>query len=76
MGICLDTCHLFAAGYDLRTPLAFKKTMNELDEIIGLALVKSIHLNDSLKELGSRVDRHENIGKGQSGNRSIPSAPQ
>jgi len=67
VGICLDTCHLFAAGYDLRTPLAFNKTMNELDEFIGLAQVKSIHLNDSLKELGSRLDRHENIGKGRLG---------
>lgn len=67
MGICLDTCHLFAAGYDLRTPRAFKKTMNELDKIVGLALVKTIHLNDSMKELGSRVDRHENIGKGRLG---------
>jgi len=65
VGICLDTCHLFAAGYDLRTPRAFKETMRELDENVGLALVKLIHLNDSLKELGSRVDRHENIGKGR-----------
>ena len=67
MGICLDTCHLFAAGYDLRTPRAFNKTMTELDKIVGLSLVKSIHLNDSMKELGSRVDRHENIGKGRLG---------
>lgn len=67
MGICLDTCHLFAAGYDLRTRIAFKGTMKELDEIVGLPMVKSIHLNDSLKELGSRVDRHVNIGKGQLG---------
>lgn len=64
VGICLDTCHIFAAGYDVRTPKEYKKTMKKFDEIIGLENLKAIHLNDSKKELGSRVDRHEHIGKG------------
>jgi deoxyribonuclease-4 len=67
VGICLDTCHLFAAGYDLRTHHAFTMTMKQLDAIVGLSYVKAIHLNDSVRELGSRVDRYENIGKGQLG---------
>jgi len=67
MGICLDTCHLFAAGYDLRMVPAYKRTMKQLDDIVGLAQVKAIHLNDSMNELGSRVDRHENIGRGRMG---------
>ena len=66
-GICLDTCHLFAAGYDLRTKSAYEQTMTEFDRIIGLKRIEAIHLNDSKKELGSRVDRHEHIGKGQIG---------
>ena len=66
-GICLDTCHLFAAGYDLRTEAAYKKTMEEFDRIVGLKNVQAIHLNDSKKELGGRVDRHEHIGQGQIG---------
>jgi deoxyribonuclease IV len=64
LGVCLDTCHLFAAGYDLRTPEAYQATMAELDRLIGIAQVRLIHANDSKKELGSRVDRHEAIGKG------------
>jgi deoxyribonuclease IV len=67
MGICLDTCHLFAAGYDLRMVSAYKRTMKQLEDIVGLAQVKAIHLNDSMNELGSRVDRHENIGRGRLG---------
>lgn len=66
-GICLDTCHMFAAGYDIRTKAAYEKTMAELDQVVGLDRVKAIHLNDSKKELGCRVDRHEHIGKGQIG---------
>ena len=66
-GICLDTCHLFAAGYDLRTKAAYEKTMGEFDEVIGLKRLQAVHLNDSKKELGCRVDRHEHIGKGQIG---------
>lgn len=66
-GVCLDTCHLFAAGYDLRTKEAYGKTMNEFDRVVGLRRVEAVHLNDSKKELGCRVDRHEHIGKGQIG---------
>lgn len=64
MSVCIDTAHIFAAGYDLRKPPVYKKTINEFDEIIGLDLLKCIHMNDSKKDLGSRVDRHEHIGKG------------
>jgi deoxyribonuclease-4 len=67
IGICLDTCHIFAAGYDIRTPEAYKATMDEIDKIIGFRHVHAIHLNDSKTELGSRVDRHEHIGKGALG---------
>lgn len=66
-GICLDTCHLFAAGYDLRTKAAYEKTFKEFDRVVGLKKVQVVHLNDSKKELGCRVDRHEHIGKGQIG---------
>ena len=66
-GICLDTCHLFAAGFDLRTEAAYQKTMDEFDRIVGLKTIQAIHLNDSKKELGARVDRHEHIGEGQIG---------
>lgn len=64
IGLCLDTCHLFAAGYDIRTRKAYEKMMDELDRAVGLKWVKAIHLNDSKKALGSRVDRHEHIGQG------------
>ena len=66
-GICLDTCHLFAAGYDIRTKAAYERTMAELDRVVGIKNVLAVHLNDSKKELGCRVDRHEHIGKGQIG---------
>jgi len=64
VGICLDTCHIFAAGYDIRTEKSYKKTMDTFDSVIGLEYLYLIHLNDSKKDLGSRVDRHEHIGKG------------
>ena len=64
IGVCLDTCHVFAAGYDIRTPDTYRKTMQEFDQMIGLDHLHFFHLNDSKKELGSRVDRHEHIGKG------------
>jgi len=64
IGICLDTCHLFVAGYDLRTREATEKVFKEFDEIIGLNFLRGIHLNDSKREHNCRVDRHENIGKG------------
>jgi deoxyribonuclease-4 len=67
LNVCMDTCHLFAAGYDLRTPETYAATMTEFDERIGLARVKMIHANDSKKELGSRVDRHEHVGQGHLG---------
>jgi deoxyribonuclease-4 len=64
MCVCIDTAHIFAAGYDIRTPEAYNKTLKEFDDIIGLDLLKCIHINDSKKDLGTRVDRHEHIGKG------------
>jgi deoxyribonuclease IV len=67
LGICLDTCHLFAAGYDIRSADGYRRTMRELAAILGIARVKAIHLNDSQKGLGSRVDRHEHIGQGTLG---------
>jgi len=66
-GVCLDTCHLFAAGYDIRTPKGYATVLSEFDMIVGLPHLRVIHLNDSKKELGSRVDRHEHIGKGTIG---------
>ncbi len=67
VGICLDTCHTFAAGYDIRTPDSFENVMHMFDEIVGIKYLKAMHLNDSKKDLGSRVDRHASIGKGYLG---------
>jgi deoxyribonuclease-4 len=64
LGICLDTCHLFAAGYDIRTEEGYHTTMDLLDKVIGLDRIMAFHINDSKKPLDSRVDRHEHIGKG------------
>ncbi len=64
IGICLDTCHIFAAGYDIRTGEDYNKTMQEFEREIGLDHLHFFHLNDSKKDLGSRVDRHEHIGQG------------
>ena len=64
MSICIDTAHIFAAGYDITSPNKYRRVMREFDDIIGLDLLKAFHMNDSKKELGSRVDRHEHIGKG------------
>jgi len=64
IGVCLDTCHIFAAGYPLIDPKDYQKTMKAFDEIIGLDRMRIIHINDSKKEFGSRRDRHEHIGKG------------
>lgn len=66
-GICLDTCHLFAAGYDFRTEEQYQNLIRQIDATIGHSAVRCIHLNDSKRELGSRVDRHEHIGKGHIG---------
>jgi AP endonuclease-1 len=60
--VCLDTCHLFAAGYDIRTPEAYRATMKQFDEQVGNKYLGGIHLNDSKTELGSCKDLHENIG--------------
>jgi deoxyribonuclease-4 len=67
VGICVDTCHLFAAGYEIRGRKAYEETMRQLHGLVGLQYVKCIHLNDSQRELGSRVDRHAHIGRGQIG---------
>ena len=67
LGICFDTCHAFAAGYPLGTVDEFKATWKEFDRAVGIGLIKAIHLNDSKRELGSRVDRHEHIGEGELG---------
>ncbi|MDT8334165.1 MAG: deoxyribonuclease IV [Desulfurivibrionaceae bacterium] len=64
LGVCFDTCHAFAAGYDLRTPETYRRTMAEFDAEIGLDRLRFFHLNDATKELGSRIDRHTHIGKG------------
>lgn len=67
LGVCFDTCHAFAAGYELRTPQGYADTFQRFDGIVGLARLKVFHFNDSRKELGSRVDRHAHIGQGHLG---------
>lgn len=67
LGVCVDTCHLFAAGYELRTEAGYRETMKQLADTIGIERVRAFHLNDSKKGLGSRVDRHEHIGEGELG---------
>jgi deoxyribonuclease-4 len=67
LGVCLDTCHLFAAGYDFRTPEKYKETFQLFETEVGIDRIRFFHINDSKKALGSRVDRHEHIGKGEIG---------
>ncbi|MFQ3664035.1 MAG: deoxyribonuclease IV [Chloroflexaceae bacterium] len=67
LGICVDTCHIFAAGYDIRSPETYGNTFAALDRLIGLDRVRCFHLNDSQRELGSKVDRHTHIGQGRIG---------
>nr|BAL55217.1 apurinic endonuclease Apn1 [uncultured crenarchaeote] len=67
VGVCLDTCHLYAAGYDIKTRAAVEATLSKFDEIVGLEKLHAIHLNDSKGGLGSGLDRHEHIGKGYIG---------
>lgn len=67
IGVCVDTCHIFAAGYDLTTSATYEKTLVQLKQAIGIRHVKFFHLNDSVKECGSRVDRHTHIGEGRIG---------
>lgn len=67
IGVCIDTCHIFVAGYDIRTAEGWEKTLKEFDEVIGLSHLYAFHLNDSQKDLGARVDRHACIGQGKIG---------
>jgi deoxyribonuclease-4 len=67
LGVCADTCHMLAAGYDIRTPEACAATFDEFDRLVGIERIKAFHLNDSQKDLGSRVDRHTHIGAGYVG---------
>lgn len=67
VGICIDTCHIFVAGYDIRTADAWNSTLKEFDKLIGLKHLYAFHLNDSMKGLGSHVDRHQHLGEGQIG---------
>jgi len=67
IGVCIDTCHMFTAGYDIRTREAYDKTWGEFDELVGSKYLMGMHLNDSQPPLGSRVDRHHSIGKGEIG---------
>ncbi len=67
IGVCLDTCHTFTSGYDLRTAEACDATFAEFDSIVGFEYLRAMHLNDSKPDLGSRVDRHDSLGKGKLG---------
>jgi len=67
LGVCIDTCHIFAAGYDIRTEESYKKTMADFDKAVGIEKICFFHLNDSKNDLGSRVDRHDHIGEGYLG---------
>jgi deoxyribonuclease IV len=71
LGVCLDTAHLFAAGYDIRTPKGWNAAIREVGSFIGLKQILAFHLNDSKTDLGSRVDRHEHIGKGKIGKKAF-----
>jgi len=67
IGVCIDTAHIFAAGYDIRTKEAYEATMKEFDEIVGFKYLKGMHINDSKAKFASRVDRHHSLGKGEIG---------
>lgn len=67
LGVCIDTCHVFAAGYDLRDAAAWRRTRRDFDSIVGLSHVVAMHLNDSSGKLGGRLDRHAHIGRGRIG---------
>ncbi|MEM1530703.1 MAG: deoxyribonuclease IV [Candidatus Bathyarchaeia archaeon] len=73
IGVCFDTCHAFAAGYDLRTEEAIEETIKGLEEAVGFGRVKLVHLNDSRGDLNSRIDRHEHIGLGRIGEKGFRS---
>ncbi|MBJ7449616.1 MAG: deoxyribonuclease IV [Parachlamydiales bacterium] len=67
IGVCIDTCHIFAAGYDIRTKESLDKTLKDFDEKVGLKYLRAFHMNDSMKGLGTRVDRHSPLGQGEIG---------
>lgn len=67
VGVCIDTCHLFSSGYDIRDEESYRQTMKEFATIVGFSYLKGMHLNDSKPDLGKRVDRHDSIGKGKLG---------
>jgi deoxyribonuclease IV len=67
VGVCIDTCHMFTAGYDIRTRAAYDATWAEFDTIVGFKYLKGMHINDSKPDLGSHVDRHDSLGKGKIG---------
>ena len=67
VGVCIDTCHAFTAGYEIKSDEGFEKVFNDFDAIVGFSYLKGMHLNDSKKELGSRVDRHDSLGEGTLG---------
>lgn len=67
VGVCIDTCHIFAAGYDIRTAAGLKKVLDDFDKMVGIEHLYAWHLNDSQKGLGSRVDRHMSLGEGELG---------
>ncbi|MEE9555200.1 MAG: deoxyribonuclease IV [candidate division Zixibacteria bacterium] len=71
LAVCLDTCHIFTAGYDITTEQTYKQTISEFDRIIGLDRLAVIHFNDAKKGLGSRIDRHEHLGKGEIGKKAF-----
>lgn len=67
IGVCIDTCHIFAAGYDIRDEKSWEATLGEFEKVVGLKHLYALHVNDSLNPLGSRKDRHANLGKGEIG---------
>jgi deoxyribonuclease-4 len=71
IGVCIDTCHIFAAGYDIRTDAAWEATLDQFDKVVGLKHLHAFHVNDSMKELGTRVDRHAPLGEGKIGMESF-----
>jgi deoxyribonuclease-4 len=67
IGVCIDTCHIFSAGYDIRTEKSYNTTMDEFEKTVGFSYLKGMHLNDSKGKFGSKLDRHDSIGKGELG---------
>lgn len=67
VGVCIDTCHAYTAGYDIKSEKGYEATLKEFDTVVGLSYLKGVHLNDSKKELGTHVDRHDNLKKGVMG---------